>query len=158
MRLTPVPRKEARKRWAEAYPPRPPEPPRPPKNVREVLDLGNLTYFHFRGRLYAVPPFAFPAAQDLLREWVRVQGLGTTLDEEAQRTYFRSMRKMARIMWKHSRPVGIPLRVLRFLRLLRNPFLEATDVELGEIAGFFWRSRMKHTGSVRALDPHQLPT
>ena len=154
MRATATPREVIEQRWAEKRPPEPAKPPPAPLNVREVLDLGSLVYFEFRGRPYGVPPLPYRAGQRLVSLWFEVARMGATISDDNRRAYDRALAQIVRLMWRHTRPVGILMRALRRLGLLRNPFKLASEAEIAELVGFFLRARTKPTGRVRAVaDP-----
>jgi hypothetical protein len=124
-------------------------PPRP-QNVHAILDLGNLVYFEFRGRPYGVPPLPWREGEQLMDLWLEVRGYGSEITGAKVQPYFAAMRKLARLIWRNSRPCGFALRAAKRLHLLRNPFMsEANERELADIAVFFLGLRTKSTGSFR---------
>ena len=143
-----------RARWADARkaeggPVSPAAPPRP-QNVRAILDLGNMIYFEFRGRAYGVPPLPWREGERLLDDWLLLRGLGDTVERAKLSQYFGSLRRMAKVMWRNTRPIGHVLRLAKALRILRNPFLDASESEIAELAVFFLGLRTRSTASFRA--------
>lgn len=127
-------------------------PPRP-RNVRAMLDLGTLTYFSFRGRSYGVPPLPWESGLALLDAYLEARSMGDDLSREDLERYGRAVKRMARIMWKLTRPIGFRSRLFKALGLLRNPYLEANEGEVGELAVFFLGRRTNSRPSVRELKP-----
>ena len=113
-----------RARWADARKaeggPVSPAAPPRPQNVRAILDLGNMIYF------------------------------GDTVERAKLSQYFGSLRRMAKVMWRNTRPIGHVLRLAKALRILRNPFLDASESEIAELAVFFLGLRTRSTASFRA--------
>lgn len=114
-----------------------------PVNVREVLDLGALVFFRWRGRSYGVPPLPWKEGAALLDAFLEAQNLGESITEEAAPRYYRTLRTMSRIMWRNTRPVGFLRRALKRLRILRNPYAQASEREIGDLAVFFLGCRTR---------------
>jgi len=121
-------------------------------NVQQVLDLGNLVFFTFRGRAYGVPPLPYKAGlrfADVSADLKRLQGelIQGQLTRDAIAEYRQILAALPGLMWRHARPVGRARRLLRVVGLLRNPFEEASEKEFGELLDFFLSRRM--TSSVQ---------
>jgi hypothetical protein len=130
------------------------EQPRPrPLNVRHVLDLGQLLYFQWRGRCYGVPPLPWRAGAALLDAFLEAQSFGVVIDRESAGPYYAALERMARIMWRNSRPTGLVPRVFHRLRLTPNRFQRASEAELVELALFFLGRRTKTSATLRVVDP-----
>lgn len=125
-----------------------PPPPRP-RNVRAILDLGTLTYFTFRGRMYGVPPLPWRQGQLLMDAYLELRGFGEEITEKNHKQYYACIARMAKIIWKNTRMVGRFMRTMKKLRLLRNPFERANDNELLEVAVFYLRLRTTRTGGFK---------
>lgn len=135
----------------------PAKPPPPPRNVRAILDLGNMTYFEFKGRAYGVPPLPWKEGERLLALRLQIGGLGEQLSDESLPIYYAAMKKMARIMWRNTRPKGRWLRFLKRVRLF-DPFSVASETEIGDLAVFFLGLRTRSTASFRRGVPGPLTT
>lgn len=123
-----------------------------PLNVRQVLDLGALVYFQWRGRSYGVPPLPWKAGAELLDSFLEAQNLGEQISAEASPRYFAALQRMSRIMWRETRPVGIFRRLLKRLRLLRNPYRLASEREIADLAIFFLGCRTRGGPDVQRLN------
>lgn len=138
MRATIVPRAEMVRNWQRVAPP--PDPVSGPSpralNLDTVLDLGNIVFFTFRGRAYGIPPLAWRDGERLLDCWLEAQEIGMQLERNTLRQYYRCIANLQRLLWKNTRPTGPFRRLLRFLHLHRNPFRDATEGELAELAVF----------------------
>lgn len=115
----------------------------PPWNVEVVLDLGNVTFFLFRGRPYGMPPLPWKAGQKLLAAWHVVTGTPNILTPETAPAYYEALQKIPPLLWANCYPQSRILRVLRWFGLVRNPFARATEYELAEYADFFLRRRTR---------------
>lgn len=132
-------------------------PPPRSQNVRAILDLGELIFFTFRGRGYGVPPLPWKEGERLLDVWLQIRAFGDEIDEEKVDDYFSALRRLARILWRNTRPPGPWLRLLKLLGILRNPYLRANERELAEAAVFFLGLRTRSTASFKP-GPDALPT
>lgn len=113
------------------------------RNMGPALELGDLVYFTFRGRAYGIPPLPWRAGQRLQALWVEAMDLPTPLTPSTQPKYQAIIAQLPGLLWKHCRPVGLVLRALRILGLLRNPFEGASEQELVEAAAFFLKRRTR---------------
>lgn len=122
------------------------------KNLAIALTLDQATFFAFRGRPFGVPPLPWEVGERLLDLYTRAADAAADMaraagDREVARDamaeYFAAIREMPAILWAHCYPASRPLRMLRRLRLLRNPFASATDREIMEIADFFLSRRTR---------------
>lgn len=126
------------------------QPPAPrPSNVRAVLDLGTLTYFTFRGRMYGVPPLPWREGEALLDAYLELQAFGEQITTKNSKAYYTCIGRLCKVIWKNTRTVGRLQRVMRGLRLFSNPFERANDSELLEIAVFYLGRRTIRTGAFR---------
>ena len=125
-------------------------------NVQAVLELDQTVYVLFRGRSFGVPPVGWKTGAKLLA--LRMQASEVVEDGKltAKRAeaYFAVLRAMADALWSHARPCGRLVRLAKRLRLLRNPFLVATESEVIELVDFFLQRRM--TSSVSSRRPARL--
>jgi hypothetical protein len=149
-----VPRPLMEARWEEVHASvrkaqRDPVPPPRPSNVRAVLDLGTLTYFTFRGRMYGVPPLPWQEGERLLDAWLELRNLGETVDRVNVHSYYRCLGRLSAIIWRNTRMVGRLPRLLKWLRIWRNQFDQANDAELAEVAVFYLARRTSSTGGFR---------
>jgi hypothetical protein len=124
-----------------------------PKEQRRVLNrmplvsLGETILFPFNGRGWKVRPISLPEAERLLEALFEAESHGEEINAENLRDYFRSMRKLRRIIWRNVQPTGALRRLLRILGLHRNPFHRATERQVIEIATFLSMCRMRGLGS-----------
>lgn len=117
------------------------------KNVRPLAWLTNPTRFPFRGRNWEVPPIS-------ATDGIRIFELLHTLDEFKRKApdgsddlvglYATFLRESLKIIRRCLKPERGRLRRLFWrVRLSRNPWNTASDVEIGEILGFFWMCRTR---------------
>lgn len=153
--FAPAPREDMERRAAEGRAARRASSPVPAraraKNLSAIFSLDQTTFFAFRGKPFGVPPLPWHVGERLLDLFTRARdaaarmALGATTgtaDRDAMAEYWAAIRQMPAILWAHSYPASRPLRMLRRLRLMRNPFDRATDREIMEIADFFLSRRM----------------
>jgi hypothetical protein len=112
------------------------------RNARVVLDLGNLIFFTFQGRAYGIPPLPYKAGQQLMALVAEAAAYGVLTPETIPK-YDAIMRQLPALLWRYTRVVGRTRRVLRVVGLHRNPFLQATEKELVDLATFFQVSRTR---------------
>jgi len=143
--IKPLTVEEIKGRWARVRRPaaRPAEPAPRPLNLTNVLDLGNLVFFTFRGRAYGIPPLAWAQGEELLDAWMRARELGAIDSREKVAPYFRAIERLQALLWKATRPTGPVRRLLRFFHLHPNPFRRATEGEIAELAVFLLGRRMR---------------
>lgn len=120
----------------------------PRRNLQPILELGDTTYFQFRGRAYGVPPLPWKAGQRLMDAYLRAIAAAEALgrnptDAEQRMGYYRALAEISPLLWAHCRVAGWHWQLMRRLRLLRNPFQRASEAQLLEIADFFLQRRMK---------------
>lgn len=113
-----------------------------PFNVEIVLDLGNIVFFHFRGRAYGMPPLPWAEGQRLMKVWLEASQ-HTTITKDNAQAYFAALRQIPPILWRNCYPSSKLLRIMRRLGLMKNPFKSATEQELGRYASFFLARRMR---------------
>lgn len=140
-------RRRARVRVERSHQPPPPRP----VNVRQVLDIGTLVYFQWRGRSFGVPPMPWKQGAQLMDVYLLAQSLGETINSQNAERYYAALQEMARIMWKCTRPVGMFRRLLKRLRILGNPYRKASEKELAELAVFFLGCRMREQPNLRRI-------
>lgn len=124
---------------------------RAPLNATAVLELGDITFFTFRGRPFGVPPVPRREGQRLHLLWLEARSYESPLTFETGPKYHAAIAHLPALLWHLTRPVGRLNRALRFLGLLRNPFEQATEQELIELAMLFLsRRRMSSIGFLPA--------
>lgn len=123
------------------------KPPPRPRNVHAVLDLGNLTYYEFRGRAYGVPPLPWTEGEKLMDVWIEIRNFGDEITDEKLKPYYDAMNRLAVILWKNTRPCGRLLRFLKAVRIFKNPFKLANEREVADVAAFYLGLRTKSTTS-----------
>lgn len=145
MRATITPREEMVRNWERAMPP--PEPATDPLpralNLERVLDLGNMVFFTFRGRAYGIPPLAWKEGEKILDLYLALGEFGNQLKRQDLKAYYDTIHRLQKLLWRNCRPSGPFRRLLRFLRLHRNPFKRATEGEIVELAVFTLGRRMR---------------
>lgn len=108
------------------------------KNRAALVYLTDPLRVPFQGRLYELPPVGFRDGDRImaLREVLGDPDAEPKARREANEAAIRLIRRLVtpdrglyRIRWK--------------LRLVRNPFRRATDVEIGEMLGFLAACRMR---------------
>lgn len=140
--------------------------PRPPvarvpvtRNVETVLGLGGTRYFRLRTLgLFGVPALPYRAGQLLVevftytvaRAKLIAEGKGTAETEEQ---YYNGLDHLQRLLWKYSFPAGKLRRLVRRLGFLSNPYRNATERELLDIADFFLKGRMRSTVQFFSMHP-----
>jgi hypothetical protein len=152
--LRPIERAEMQERWAAVRPTLPePTPASQPLNLREVLDLGTVVFFNFRGRPYGIPPLAWRQGEQILDAYLELEAIGQ-VSEHGQKVlskpdlpdYYRCMATLQGLLWRNTRSVGKLRRLRRLLGLLSNPFRQATEGEILALARFMLARRMRSSG------------
>ena len=154
--FAPTPREDMERRAAEVKAARRAASPIPPrraaKNLAVVLTLDQATFFTFRGRPFGVPPLPWETGEKLLDLHSRATDAALQMargaaegkaNREAMAEYFDAIAALPPILWAHCFPASRPLRLLRRLGVLRNPFATAPDRELMEITAFFLSRRTR---------------
>jgi hypothetical protein len=117
--------------------------------VDTILQLGEVRYFRFRRRAIGVPPLSYKKGRVLFELYTRARALMKLLAEkgakEHETEYYATLEKIKRFIGKNSFAAGRMLRFLRRVGLTRNPFENATEFELLQIADFFLRGRTVST-------------
>jgi hypothetical protein len=134
-------------------------------NVPVLLELGGTIYIQFQGKPFGVPPVAWRVGQTLLAARFDAMAAAAEgkLTPDTTPRYYAAMKTLARVLWRHSRPVGGNgfqswlLRVAKALKLYRNPYRLATEAELVALTDFFLQRRMASGGGLRAI-PHPQPS
>lgn len=134
------------------------EAPKRHRNVREVLDLGTISYISFRGRQYGVPPLPWPAGEAMLDAYLTVREFEGDLRREDLRPYFEAVERLADLVWANLRPLGTFRRLLKATGLLANPIRDATEADVGALAVFFLGRRTKSSGIGLRVPAPPLPT
>ncbi len=131
--------------YRERYPEGRQEAP-PAANVAPALRLlgSERLVVPYRGRAYELGHVSF---EDGIR-LVLARATITSLDDadptpENTEAYVRAMRVVVGMAPRYMVPVGRVRRFFWRLRLRRNPFRKATDVEVGLLLGFFYGCRMR---------------
>lgn len=136
-----------------------PDPAPEARNLEPVIRFGDLEYFTFRGRAFGVPPVPWKRGLELLAIMAEARAqVGRALDPVGAARYALLVEKLARLLWRCTRPAGLHRRILRRLGLLRNPFLDATEGEIGALAGFFLSRRTRSHIGFPPAEPLPLPT
>lgn len=129
-------------------------------NVQPVLALGNVEFVHFRGRAYGVPPVPLQKGKALLECYLEANGARVEMaraardgerDQEAEAAYFAAMARLPALLWDLTIDARRWLRWARRFGLRRNPFREATEGELLDLAHFFYWRRTKSRDSFRPM-------
>lgn len=149
IRITPVPREEidriARDGYRQHYGLDEPRPKAErPRNVRGTLLMvdGDRVEIPYRGRIYELLPVSFEDGVRLSDARATIEELeGAEPTKERIGRYVAVLRFVVSLAPKYLRPRGRVRRV--FWRLTRNPFRGATDMEVGELLGFFLGCRMR---------------
>lgn len=134
----------AREQYARAFPAREGPPPRPRNGGPTLHMLGaERMAFVFRGVAYELLPISF---EDGIRVAEARAALLAAEDEErltpeVARDANRALKLVARLAPKYLRPLRLWRRLLWALRIRRNPYRDATEVEVGQLMGFFLGSR-----------------
>lgn len=144
-----TPREEVKKAWQKMASEELPRTSRPSLNTRQVIDLGETVLFAFRGRAYVLPPLAFKKGHELLDVWLKAQEFGSSVERSRLPEYRKLVARLAVMIWRCCYPAGRGWRMMRALGLLRNPFNNASEGELAELAVFILGRRM----SVGVLHP-----
>jgi hypothetical protein len=122
------------------------------RNLQPVLTLGDEEFILFRGRAYGVPPVPLKEGEELLEAYLAAlhaaRAMATAALEqndapELRAAYFGAMRRIPALLWALTREPRPILRLLRAWGLRRNPYLDATEAELLELAGFFYARRTR---------------
>ncbi len=118
------------------------------RNVKAVLSLGDTRYVTVRSLgMFAIPPVPFKAGQIVMTIYtdtlIAANTAITTGTKESQQEYFALLGRLARVLHKHMRPVGLVKRNLWRFGLTRNPFRQCSEQELKDIAQFFLLGRMR---------------
>lgn len=152
----------ARHRASERTPTRPrqqptravPASPAPKqRNVEQVLSLGAVRFFTFRGRTYRIPPVPYKLGQKVLHLHTDILAdarlVAMTGERKSADAFYRKMDRLAKVLWTHIRPLGKMRRFFWRMGLMTNPFRGASEEEIREITDFFLQGRM--TSSVRSM-------
>ena len=135
------PPEQIRAAWARKKKPAAEERPPRPLNLGAVLDLGNVIFKPFRGRAYAVPPLPWRQGERISAASNDIRAIGDVIPAEQLPAYYAGFGTLQRLIWKNVRPVG-KLRRLRWaLGLMRNPFRNATEMEVADFALFLLKRR-----------------
>lgn len=125
------------------------------KNVAAAAFLESISVLQFRNSLYHVPPIPWAVGLQLQRCYIRLQNI-SILDESADvNQSMKNLEDLEVLMFEVVQFFKDLVRPLspwqRLTWRWRQPFLDVSQQELGELLGFFSACRMK--SSVRYLDP-----
>lgn len=123
------------------------------RNVEAVLSLGATRYFMYRRKTYAVPPVPFKLGQRVLTLYLETTALAQSAAKGNKQDgikYFGRLKELVNVMWPHIRLTRRWKRVFKSLHLYRNPFRDASDLEVLDVTNFFLQGRMK--SSVQSLE------
>lgn len=128
----------------------------PTHNVDAVLTVGDTTYRHFRGRAYGVPPLPWKAGQRITALQGQLHRAMDALrrkpfDEAPRAEYYLALAQLPDLLWANCRPTTKWRRFLRAIGAHANPFADATDRELLELADFFSSCRMRSGAQFRPM-------
>lgn len=139
-----IPRSElermAREEYSRQFPARPKAAPRA-RNATPTLALlgAERMAFVFRGVAYELLPVSFEDGIRLseVRATLEAAEDDERLTPEVARDARASLRFVASLATRYLRPLRWHRRLLWALRLRRNPYRGATEVEVGQLLGFF---------------------
>jgi hypothetical protein len=119
-----------------------------PRNLEAVLALGDTEFIQFRGRAYGVPPVPLQPGIRLTQAYATARETLTALgvapnDPQRAAAYQVAVQKLPPLLWDLVRPVGRFRILCRWIGLHRNPFRDASEGELLELAAFFLPRRMR---------------
>ena len=132
---------------------------KPPANVEATLFLlgAKIRVLPYRGRGYELGFVSFEDGLRLTQAKVAIDVFaeGDPTPETAKE-YLQAMRTIVRMAPRYLLPVERVRRLFWRLGLRRNPFRKATDVEVGQLLGFFLgcrtRSRVQYPPPADARD------
>ncbi len=122
----------------------------PPRhNVYQVLNLGDVRYIKFRRSMFIIPIVPHKLGERVSDVYVRtlvaaaevLKPKDVEAQTEAKRVYYAGLATLARLLWTHIYPASRIGRVLRRLRLARNPFKNASEMEVRQLTDFFLQCR-----------------
>ena len=123
-----------------------------PKNREYALALRGISVLRFRNRVFHVPPVSYPAGLRLQELHLKLKKIGEgNEDADTLRELLAVLEEAAAIMWGMCEPVAWVDRL--FWRWLSNPFVDATQQELGELLGFFFACRTRSTVRLHTETP-----
>lgn len=132
------------------------------RNVEAVLAIGSVRYFTYRNHLFAIPPVPFKLGQKVMSLYIRTladtKEVIRTGNEEATKSYYRQLESLSRALWSHVKPTGHVRRSLKWMRISRNVFRDASEKELLDITNFFLKGRMMSTVQATETTPEELST
>jgi hypothetical protein len=122
------------------------KPPVEIENVEAIQRLLIGSTFPYQGRLWNCPRLPFEVGIELKKLEIEVKRVakyamsGIALDE-----YKMYAQRIARQVWPVLWPTDARGRLKKRLGLMRNPFLKASEAELGGVLGFCLAHRMAST-------------
>ena len=133
------------------------ERPRPAvKNRPALVYLTDPLRVPFRGRLYELPPVGFRDGERIMEIQERLEDTDHSA-RKGRRALFEEAAALIRRLVTPDR--GWLLRLRWRLRLVRNPFRQATEVEIAELLGFLAACRTRSTVRPRSgWDPLPIST
>lgn len=119
---------------------------KPPANVGAALLLleADSVRIPYRGHVYELGHVSFEDGLRLVQARTAVEALeGATVTDENRGPYLEGMRLIVSMAPRYLRPVRPVRRFFWRLRIRRNPFRKATDLEVSQLLGFFLACRMR---------------
>jgi hypothetical protein len=111
------------------------------ENASAVAGMAASGLFHFRGRVYLGQPVSYLDGVALQEVMLQLRALGgAAVSAESLASLRSALAVAARLFRRNARPIG--WRRL-FWRITPNPFLRMTEVEAGQLLGFFLACRMR---------------
>lgn len=129
-----------------------PEPRLRFANVRPVLGLSGADHVFSRGKIWEVPAIPFEAGARLVEIRQGLESLTAAQETpETVQLYLELLRSAVALFPRLVRPQARGLRRLLWrMGIRRNPWRDASEEEVGEMVGFFYRSRTRSPGRGRA--------
>jgi hypothetical protein len=122
---------------------------RPPLEIVNVETFRRMlagSTFSYQGERYRVPRLPFEAGVELKKLELEVQRMNRYVASGMMMEEYRLIaRRLAAIMWTVVWPTSRWAIVRKRLGMMRNPFRQATDFELGQVLSFCLAHRMTST-------------
>jgi hypothetical protein len=136
-------------RGATPHAPTPDALPQPQANVYQVLNFGDVRYIKFRRSMFVIPIVPYKLGMQVSDTYIRTLVAAAEVlkpkspesQVEAKTIYYAGLATLARLLWSHIYPASRLGRILRHLRLARNPFKFASEVEVRQLTDFFLQCR-----------------
>lgn len=124
------------------------------KNIDSALGLGATSLFEFNGKHYRVDKVDWKDGLELQKLMLQLQAIQNSESENLEKSSVEDLKKLedvavrlTQLFKKLCRPVGL---IRRIFWRWSNPFIDATQQELGELMGFFFACRTR--SSVKFID------